>query len=176
MRSVVGRDEIDERGCIGSHSGFGQAGQRLAAVAHICERKPVVRISSELKHHAGDVGRHAFVALLAFPERALHRTAGAVVVARAEITGEVALHVVIGPPDANHGAVFAVGATQAILDLEWAARGEGRRIRFLPTRSILGMNAFQPSVADFGITRAPRIVEPCLVEVVARTGTVGAPD
>src|SRR5438270_632451 len=101
VRSVVGRDEIDERGRIGSDSGFGQAGKRLAAVAHICERKPVVRIPSELKHHARDVGRHAFVALLAFPERALHRTAGAVGVARAEVTGEAALHVVVRPPDAN---------------------------------------------------------------------------
>src|SRR5215470_19524054 len=106
----------------------------------------------------------------------LDRTARGVVVAGAQIAGETAVEVVVGPAIADNPAVFAVGAPEAKFDLERLLRGKDTSKSLAPERAIVRLHPREPSFAKFRLSRPAGEVEPRLVQVVACTGGVGSPD
>src|SRR6185437_6203079 len=87
-----------------------------------------------------------------------------------------ALHVVIRTAVADHRSEAAVGAAQPELVLESLLRGKGLGDDLPPARAVVRVHAVQPARAELLLLFAPGVLEPCLVQVVAGSGGIGAPD
>src|SRR6185295_4808512 len=89
---------------------------------------------------------------------------------------KAALHVVIRTAVADDRSEAAVTAAQPELVFEVLLRGKGFGDDVLPAVAIVRVHAIQPTRAELLLLFAPGVLEPCLVQVIAGSGGVGAPD
>ena len=173
---IVGMDAVRREARVGHDLVRLEAVDVAAAFAGVEHRALAGRRDRQAIDHAGHVGGHRLVALLALVQRVVGRAAGGDVGHGAEIAGQ-RTRAIEGPrAAAGDPAHRAVGALEAVLELEVASLfGRARP---------LGENALAiVGVQRAGPARAHRLrlgqtgeTAPLMVDVLARPRGVGAED